>query len=137
MEAPTVTEDRVAFHLFPAVYGSLSTSSRPGFRRYISDTYSSVFNQMPIPVSFRCLEVGSEGVEYATKAVDLFPNGLVMSSPRKLRAGGLLSFRMRVPLENPAGTLLETCCTASVILEQKLKDGTVGYKVEIEAGLPA
>jgi hypothetical protein len=92
---------------------------------------------MPTAVSFRCLEIGSEDVEYATKTIGLFPNGFVMSSPRKLRVGSLLSLRLRVPPKNIGGTFLEFYCTACVLSEQKLKGGTLGYRVEIEAGLPA
>jgi hypothetical protein len=96
-----------------------------------------VYKQMPIPVSFRCLETGSEEIEYTTRTVSIFHNGFVMSSPRRLRVGGLLSLRLRVPPEISGSPFIETRCTGYVKAEQKLKDGSLGYRVEIETALPS
>lgn len=99
--------------------------------------FPSIFNQLPIPVSFRCLEFGSDTIEYATETISIFHNGFVLSSPRKLRVGSLLSLRLRIPTEISGGLFRETRCTACVALEQRLKSGALAYRVEIEMALPA
>lgn len=98
--------------------------------------YLLVFNQLPIPVSFSCLDIGSDMVEYATKTIGIFPNGFVMSSPRRLRVGSMLSLRLRAPAEIPGSPFRESRCTGFVVSEQKLKNGALGYRVEIEVAVP-
>ena len=103
-----------------------------------SNDQQSLFSQLPVPVSFCCLDFGSDGYEYATKAISIFQNGFVISSPRKLRKGSFLSLRLRIPAESFEGEFPEMRCTAYVVGEQALKDGGLGYRVEIEtAALPA
>lgn len=83
------------------------------------------------------MEHGSENVEYATNTVSIFPNGFVLTSPRKLKLGSALSLKLRLPPESPGCPFRESGCMGCVMAEQKLEDGTLGYRVEIEAALPA
>lgn len=101
-----------------------------------STDYQAIFNQLPIPVSFRCLEIGSDDVEYATKTISIFQNGFVMSSPRKLRVGGLLSLRLRLPREDSGSPFRESRCTGFVVSEHRLINGALAYRIEIETALP-
>ena len=79
-----------------------------------------------------------DGFEYATQVISIFQNGFVISSPRRLPIGCLLSLRLRLPPEFVSGPFGEMRCTGHVVGEQSLKDGALGYKVEIEsATLPA
>lgn len=94
-----------------------------------------LFDQHPIPVSFRCLE--STGFEHTTTVVSIFPNGFVITSPRILPAGATISLRMRVPPRKPGGIFSETRCKARVVGEQNLKDGALAYKVELDEPLPS
>lgn len=93
---------------------------------------SSVFSDLPIPVSFRSLDIGYQFTEYPTGLVSLFQNGFVISSPRKLRLGSLLSIRMRMPPERPGGNFSHHRCAGRVVAEQRVEGGALGYKVVFE-----
>jgi hypothetical protein len=92
----------------------------------VNDENPAVFSQMAIPVSFCCLERGSDLIEYATKTVSILPNGFVMSSPLKLKLGSRLSLRLRVPSEMHASPFHETRCVGLVVSEHNLKGGLWG-----------
>jgi len=95
--------------------------------------HSLLSNRLPIPVSFRCSEVGSAAVEYTTQAVSIFQKGFVITSPEKLEIGSLLSLRLRVPPEVSGGPFWEShCAGARVVAEQLLKGGELGYRVTIK-----
>lgn len=132
LDAPTVSTDRTAV-------GSRSSTTRSVTRWKLGPVDNSLlFNQLPIPVSFRCLELGSPSVDYATGPVSIFHNGFVITSPRKLRTGSLISIRMRMPPEKKGERFWDTRCLGRVVAEQKLKDGGLAYKIEFEiADLPA
>ena len=98
----------------------------------MSVDYSSVFNHLPIPVSFRSLDVGHKFVEYSTCLISLFQNGFVITSPRKLRVGSLLSIRMRMPPEVLGGVYWHRRCAGRVVAEQRANGGSLAYKVEFE-----
>lgn len=93
----------------------------------------SLFLQLPVPVGFRCLDRDFDEGEYATEVVSIFQNGFVISSPQKLRLGCLVSLRLRVPA--PTGLFEETRCEGRIISEQTLKEGGLGYRVEIDTAL--
>ena len=98
--------------------------------------HSFLTGQMAIPVSFCCLELGSDLFEYSTKVLSIFNEGFVITSPRKLWTGTILSLRIRVPSEKPDGIYWETRCIARLVLEQWFKGGGVGYKVEMDNSQP-
>jgi hypothetical protein len=103
-----------------------------------NEKQSSLLFQLPIPVSFCCLGFGEDGFEYSTRVISIFQNGFVISSPRKLRVGSLLSLRLRLPPEFARGPFREMRCTGHVAAEQSLKEGELGYKVELDSNaLPA
>jgi len=93
---------------------------------------SPVLDHLPIPVSFRSLDIGHGFVEYPTGLVSLFQNGCVLSSPRKLRLGSLLSIRMRMPPETPGGYFAHRRYAGRVVAEQRVHGGALGYKVMFE-----
>lgn len=97
---------------------------------------SPTFNRLPIPISFRSLDFGHRFVEYPTGLVSLFQNGFVITSPRKLRLGSLLSIRMRMPPETPGGNSSHRRCAGRVIGEQRVSNGELGYKVVFESPSP-
>lgn len=99
-----------------------------------NSNHRSLLFQLPVPVSFRCLDCDLDEGELATQVVSIFQNGFVISSPRKLRAGCLVSLRLRVP--TATGLFQETRCEGRVISEQTLKEGGLGYRVEIETAFP-
>ena len=59
--------------------------------------HSFLSGQLAIPGSFCCLEWGSDFFEYSTKVLSVFSEGFVITSPRRLRTGSVLSVRIRVP----------------------------------------
>jgi hypothetical protein len=93
---------------------------------------SSVFDHLPVPVSFRSLDIGHGFVEYSTGLFSLFQNGCVLSSPRKLRLGSLLSIRMQMPPETPGGRFAHRRYAGRVVGEQRVNGGALGYKVMFE-----
>lgn len=93
-------------------------------------------SQLAIPVSFCCLELGSDFFEYSTKVLSVFNEGFVITSPKRLRRGGVLSLRLRVCSDDCDGTYFESRCNARVVAEQQFKDGGVGYKVQLDEALP-
>ena len=65
--------------------------------------HSFLTGQLAIPVSFCCLELGSDFFEYSTKVLSVFNEGFVITSPRRLRMGMVLSLRLRVPSDRLDG----------------------------------
>jgi hypothetical protein len=102
----------------------------------MADEHAFLLSQLAIPVSFCCLELGSDFFEYSTNVVSVFKEGFVITSPRRLRKGSVLSLRMRVPSDHFDNTYFENRCTGRVVGEQKLEDGGVGYKVQLDDLLP-
>jgi hypothetical protein len=99
---------------------------------------SALLSQLPIPVSSCCLGFGEDGFEYSTQVISIFQNGFVISSPRKLRIGSLLSLRLRLPPEFASGPFREMRCTGHVAGEHSLKGEELRYKVELDSSaLPA
>ena len=97
---------------------------------------SSAFNHLPIPVSFRSLDIGQGFVEYPTVLVSLFQNGFVISSPKKLRLGSILSIRIRMPAETPGGNFSYRRCAGRVVAEQRVTGGALGYRIVFESPSP-
>jgi len=93
-------------------------------------------SQFAIPVSFCCLDLTSDFFEYSTKVLSVFNEGFVITSPKRLSLGSVLSLRLRAPSDKCTGTYFENRCTARVVAEQKFKDGGVGYKVPLDEALP-
>ena len=89
----------------------------------------SPFLQLPLPVSFRCME-RFDTTEYPTEVVSTFQNGFVISSPRRLGTGATVLLTLQIPLSD--GDFRRMQCPGRVVSQQTLKDGKVGYKVEIE-----
>lgn len=94
---------------------------------------SAVQNHLPVPVSFRSLDVRYKFVDYATDLVGVFQNGVVITSPKKLYLGALLSIRMRMQPETPRGAVWYRHCLGRVIAEQRVNGGSLGYKIEFES----
>lgn len=99
------------------------------------NNHHALFFQLPVPVSFRCLDHAFDEGEYATQVVSIFQNGFVISSPRSLRTGCVLLLRLRVP--TPTGLFEETRCEGRVVSQQTLNEGGIGYKVEIDSPIPS
>ncbi len=101
--------------------------------------HALAFNtDLPLPVSFRSFDISNGFIEYSTSLVSFFHDGLVITSPRKLRQGSLLSIRMRMPPERLGGDFWHCRCTGRVIAEQRVNGDELGYKVEFETSwLPA
>lgn len=57
---------------------------------------------LPVPVSFRSFDI-SNGFTESTSLVSLFHDALVITSPKRLRQGRLLSIRIRMPPERLGG----------------------------------
>jgi len=98
----------------------------------------SVLEQFVIPTSSRCFELDSGKTDYQTSVVSILQNGFVITSPRKLRKGCLLSINLRFPAEPPESAFWEKRCSARVVAEQPVDSGTLAYHIEIEGSpLPA
>jgi hypothetical protein len=102
----------------------------------MADQHASSVSQLAIPVSFCCQELGSDFFEYSTTLVSVFNESFVITSPWRLRKGSVLSLRMRIPSGHFDGTYFENRCAGHVVAEQKLRDGGVGYKVQLDDLLP-
>ena len=89
----------------------------------------SPFLRLPFPVNFRCLEL-FDTAEYPTEAVSTFRNGFVISSSRRLSTGVMVLLTLRIPVSSGHFRMMQ--CLGRVVSEQTLKDGKLGYKVEIE-----
>lgn len=94
---------------------------------------SRLLFQLPVPVSFRCLGTGCDAIEYSTEVDRIFQNGFVISSPRVLKVGSSLALKLRLPPEGSGGFYHYMRCAGRVVQKQFVKDGTFGYKVEIES----
>lgn len=106
----------------------------------MSSTYwdRASFDELPLPVSFRSFDIGMGFMEYSTCLVSFDRDGLVITSPRKLRCGSLLSIKMRMPPEILGGLFWHCRCTGRVVAERLLSDGDLTYKVELEtSSLPS
>ncbi len=97
---------------------------------------SPVFNRLPIPISFRSLDIGHKFVEYPTGLASLFQNGIVITSPRKLHLGALLSIRIRMPPETLGCNFSHRRCAGRVVAEQRVNSGALGYRVVFESPSP-
>jgi len=100
------------------------------------DKHAVPLCQMAIPVSFWCLELGSDLFEYSTRMVSAFDQGFVITSPRRLRNGSVLSLRLRVQSDEYDGSYFESRCIGCVIAQEKLYDGAIAYKVRLDDSLP-
>jgi hypothetical protein len=100
------------------------------------DKCPPAYDEALIPVSFRCLEIGSDSIEYATQIESISRDGFLMTSPKRLKVGSRLSLRLRVPPEISGSPFWETRCTGHVTAQQRLKDGRPAYRVEIETAFP-
>ena len=94
----------------------------------------SPFSQLPVPVGFHCLELGSDPFEFATQTLSILNDGFVITSPRRLRLGDILSLRLRMP-EDPDGRFWEIRRTARVTAEHPRENGRFVYRVEYEVDL--
>ena len=92
----------------------------------------SLLRQLPIPLTFSCLGLGSDRFEYVTQALSILPDGFVITSRRKLRIGDSLCLRLRMPPGTPEGSFSEIRRTARVMAELPPKDGNSCYRVEYE-----
>ena len=98
----------------------------------------SLFSQLPIPLAFSCMELGSDRIEYATQTVGILADGFVITSRRKLRTGDMLCLRMRMPPGTLEGAFWELHRIARVTAELPRRDGAFCYRVEYErVTLPA
>ena len=133
LRVPTVTKDRAAFReeftcrLWESQIPLVALESSVAMAL---DT-SLVFRLLPLPVSFRSTDIGHEFVEYATSLISLFQDGFVITSPRKLRLGSLLSIRIRMPAETPEGDFWYRRFAGRVVAEHRV-GGELGYTVEFE-----
>jgi len=93
--------------------------------------------QLPLPISFCCLDLESDFLEYSTRVLNVFNEGYVITSPRRLRKGSFLSLRLRIPTDDYDGTYWEHRSIGRVLAVESGRDGEVGYKVELEASLPS
>ena len=92
----------------------------------------SLLRQLPIPLTFSCLGLGSDRFEYVTQALSIFSDGFVITSRRKLRIGEFLCLRLRMPPGTPEGYFSEIRRTARVIAELPPQDRTFCYRVEYD-----
>lgn len=92
----------------------------------------SLLRQLPIPLTFSCLGLGSDRFEYATQALSILTDGFVITSRRKLRIGDFLCLRLRMPPGTPEGSFSEIRRTACVIAELPPQDKNFCYRVEYE-----
>jgi hypothetical protein len=98
----------------------------------------SPFNQLPVPVGFHCLKPASDPFEFATQTLSILNDGFVITSPRKLRRGDILSLRLRMPPGDLDPRFWEIRRTTRVVAEHPRENGTFVYRVEYEANiLPA
>jgi len=102
----------------------------------VADEHALPLSQFAIPVSFCCLDLGSDFFEYSTRVVSVFNEGFLITSPRRLRKGSVLSLRMRIPSDRSDVAYFENRRTGHVMAEQKLQDGGVGYRVQLDDLLP-
>jgi hypothetical protein len=89
-------------------------------------------HQAQIRIHFRCVEMDSQGEEYATETIYISLSWFLMKSPRPLREGSLLALRLQVPTEISGSPYGVHCVTGRVQSQHQLEDGALGYKVTIE-----
>ena len=99
---------------------------------------SSPFNQLPVPVGFDCREPASDPFEFATETLSILNDGFVITSPRKLRLGDILSLRLRMSRGDLDPRFREIRRTTRVVAGHPRENGTFVYPMEYEADiLPA
>lgn len=91
---------------------------------------------LQIPVRFRCFEIACADLEISGQTINISRSGLFLTSAQRLKVGSSLSLTLRVPTEISGSAFSELRCKGRVVHEQKLKDGTMGYGVEIERIAP-
>ena len=96
-----------------------------------SAEYSSVPEQMPVPVSFSCLGGDTEWINYPTRPLSIFQNGFVITSPCRLRLGSWLVLRILLPPQISGSKPRRIRCAVCVKAGQTMNGGTLGYKVEL------
>jgi len=92
----------------------------------------SLLRQLPIPLAFSCLGLGSDRFEFVTQALSILPDGFVITSRRKLRIGDFLCLRLRMPPGTPEGCFSEIRRTARVMAELPPQDRNFCYRVGYE-----
>lgn len=96
-----------------------------------------LFKELPTPFSFCILEFDSDGVEYSTHLISMCPNGYIITSPRKLAHGTLISLRMCIPALKLTGIYWENRLTARVVEKHLVHGGATAYRVEVDGPLPS
>jgi len=91
---------------------------------------------LQIPVRFRCFEMDCTDLEVSTQAVNISRSGLFLISPQRLKLGSLVFLTLHVPTEISGSVFSELRCKGRVVHEQGLKDGAIGYGIEIEQIAP-
>jgi hypothetical protein len=132
----------ITFRLYPGQIRPSEGSSSLGTSNlwlwmFTVKTLHPLFHEIPVPVSFCCLGFDSDPIEYSTRVVSVFHNGYVITSPRKLHKGTLISLRMRIAAPNYPSIFWENRSTARVVAEQPMHRGGTAYKVEVDAPLPS
>src|ERR1700752_922864 len=92
----------------------------------------SLLRQLPIPLAFSFLGLGSDRFEYLTQALSILPDGFVITSRRKLRIGDFLCLRLHMPPGTPEGCFSEIRRTARVMTELAPQDRNFCYRVEYD-----
>ncbi|HET6931007.1 MAG TPA: hypothetical protein VFI45_11855 [Candidatus Acidoferrum sp.] len=92
----------------------------------------SLLRELPIPLAYSCLALGSDRFEYATRALSILPDGFVITSRRKLRIGDFLCLRLRMPFGTSEGSFSEIRRNARVIAELPPQDNNFCYRVEYD-----
>jgi hypothetical protein len=101
-----------------------------------SDKRSNARCLLQMPVRFRCFEIARADLEIPGQTINISRSGLFLISAQRLKLGSSLSLTLRVPTEISGSAFNELRCKGRVVHEQKLRDGTMGYGVEIERIAP-
>jgi hypothetical protein len=118
------------FTAYPAAWNPFGPRQEGSMKQ--SEKRSNVRCLLQIPVRFRCFEIACANLEIPGQTINISRSGLFLISAQRLKVGSSLSLTLRVPTEISGSAFNELRCTGRVVHEQKLKNGTMGYGVEIE-----
>ena len=85
-----------------------------------------------IPVRYRVADFSTDMAEHTTEAINVSPNGLLLSTKAPLPLGATLDMALRVPVEISGIHTQEARCKGRIVHEQVIGDGRMGYGVQSE-----
>jgi len=100
------------------------------------DARRSIRPLIRMSLRFRCVEPVAETAEYPAETLNVSTHGFLMKSTKRLPVGSFLHLKLQVPTGVSGSAFSQIQGTGRVVHEQRLKDGSIGYGIEIKHTVP-